>query len=230
MKQSLYKIVNETNTKSGVIFNWTVQGLIFISVITLSLETVPALTFYKSDFKIIENTLLILFVIEYLLRLFVAKKTMKFIFSFYGMIDLLSIAPSLVTLGIIDLRFMRSLRFLRVIRILKLARYTQAMDRLKKAFMDIKEELIVFFILTCIILYISAAGIYFFEHEVQPENFKSIFHSLWWGVTTLTTVGYGDVYPITVGGRIFTFFILIAGLGIVSVPSALLASAFTKKD
>lgn len=79
-------------------------------------------------------------------------------------------------------------------------------------------------------MYISAAGIYYFENPAQPEVYKSILHSLWWSVATLTTVGYGDVYPITAGGKIFTFFILIVGLGIVSVPSALLASAFSKKN
>ena len=79
------------------------------------------------------------------------------------------------------------------------------------------------------ILYISAAGIFFFENEAQPEVFKSIPHSLWWAVATLTTVGYGDAYPITIGGKIFTFFILLIGLNIISIPSALLASAFFKE-
>ena len=82
--------------------------------------------------------------------------------------------------------------------------------------------------LSCIILYLSAAGIFFFENKAQPEVFTSIFHSLWWAVSTLTTVGYGDIYPITVGGKIFTFFILMIGLGIVAVPTGLLSSALSK--
>ena len=78
------------------------------------------------------------------------------------------------------------------------------------------------------LLYLSAVGIYYFENTAQPEVFKSFFHSLWWAVTTLTTVGYGDVYPITIGGQIFTFFILMIGLGVVSVPAGLLALSLSK--
>lgn len=82
--------------------------------------------------------------------------------------------------------------------------------------------------MSAIMLYLSAVGIYYFEHQAQPELFQSVFHSLWWAVTTLTTVGYGDMYPITVGGRIFTFFVLMIGLGIVAVPTGLIASAMSK--
>ena len=78
------------------------------------------------------------------------------------------------------------------------------------------------------LLYFSAVGIYYFEHEAQPKQFASVFHSLWWSVATLTTVGYGDIYPVTVGGKIFTFAVLLVGLGIVSVPAGLVASALSK--
>ncbi len=78
-------------------------------------------------------------------------------------------------------------------------------------------------------LYLSAVGIYYFENPAQPDKFSSIFESLWWSVTTLTTVGYGDAYPVTVGGRVFTFFILMIGLGVVAVPTGLLSSSLTKK-
>lgn len=81
---------------------------------------------------------------------------------------------------------------------------------------------------TAIMLYLSAVGIYYFENGAQPDQFKSVFHSLWWAVTTLTTVGYGDVYPVTTGGRVFTCFVLLIGLGIIAVPTGLLASALSQ--
>lgn len=91
-----------------------------------------------------------------------------------------------------------------------------------------KEEIALFSVITAMLLFLSSVGIYYFEHEAQPEVFKSVFHSLWWAVATLTTVGYGDIYPITVGGKIFTFFILMVGLGIVAVPAGLLVSALSR--
>jgi voltage-gated potassium channel len=92
----------------------------------------------------------------------------------------------------------------------------------------IKQELVLFFAVTIMLLYMGGVGIYYFENSAQPEAFSSIFHSLWWSLITLTTVGYGDIYPITVGGKIFTFFILMIGLGIVAVPTGLFASAVAK--
>ena len=85
-----------------------------------------------------------------------------------------------------------------------------------------------FFCVTILLLYFSAVGIYYFERDAQPATFGSVFHSLWWAVTTLTTVGYGDVYPITTGGRVFTFFVLMVGLGIIAVPTGIVSSALSK--
>lgn len=102
------------------------------------------------------------------------------------------------------------------------------MNRFGKALALAREEAVLFLLVTGILLYLSAVGIYYFEHQAQPENFKSIPHSLWWAVATLTTVGYGDVYPITVGGKLFTFVMLMIGLGIVAVPAGLVASAMSQ--
>ena len=91
-----------------------------------------------------------------------------------------------------------------------------------------REELILFACATMLILYFAAIGIYYFEHEAQPEAFSSVFDGLWWAVATLTTVGYGDVFPVTAGGRFFTFIVLITGLGVVAVPTGLIASALSR--
>lgn len=158
------------------------------------------------------------------MRLFVADRKRDYVFSFYGIVDLLAILPFYLTLAI-DLRAIRIIRLLRLFRLLKIARYSKAVDRYRIAFKEIKEELVIFFSATCFLIYVSAVGIYYFENTAQPEAFSSIFHSLWWAVATLTTVGYGDVYPITAGGKIFTFMILMVGLSVVAVPAGLLASA-----
>jgi voltage-gated potassium channel len=143
------------------------------------------------------------------------------------LIDLLAILPFYRTAGI-DLRALRMFRLFRLFRALKLFRYSKALTRFQKAFISIREELLVFFSATCLLIFFLSVGIYYFENPVEPEAFKSVVHSMWWAVITLTTVGYGDIVPITVGGKIFTFFILMIGLAIVAVPTGLLTSAFTK--
>ena len=127
--------------------------------------------------------------------------------SFLGVIDFVAILPFYLSLGI-DLR---AFRLLRLFRLFKLARYSRAIRRFHRAFLIAREEVILFLVVTVILLYLAAVGIHHFEYEAQPEVFTSLFHSLWWAVTTLTTVGYGDTYPVTVGGRVFTFFILLIG-------------------
>jgi len=149
------------------------------------------------------------------------------VFSFYGLVDLAAIIPFYISSGL-DLRAVRVFRLFRLIRILKLLKYNAALNRFRRALQIAKEELILFGLLAGIVLYLSAAGIYFFEYPAQPDQFSSVFHSLWWALTTLTTVGYGDMYPVTIGGKIFTFFVLVVGLGIVAVPTGLVASALSK--
>jgi len=143
------------------------------------------------------------------------------------LVDLLAILPFYLSTGL-DLRGIRALRLMRLFRVLKLARYNRAMHRFAHAFFLAREELVLFFSATVLILYASAVGIYYFERDAQPEAFASVFHALWWSVETLTTVGYGDAFPVTVGGRIFTFFMVMCGLGIVGMPAGIMASALTR--
>lgn len=222
---NLKQIVENSDTKTGRVFDLTIQFLIVYSLVTFSISTIPDLSQGNLNFLYISQIITVnIFTIEYFLRIIVADKKVGYIFSFYGLIDLIAILPFYLTLAI-DLRAIRVIRLLRLFRLLKIIRYSNAIKRYRLAFKDIKEELILFFTATCFLIYISAVGIYYFESTVQPEVFKSIFHSLWWAVATLTTVGYGDVYPITVGGKIFTFLILMIGLSVVAVPAGLLASA-----
>lgn len=227
MIDKLRDIVFETNSKSGRYFDLFIQALILLSLVSFSLETLPDLEEGTKEllhtFEIIS---VCIFSIEYLLRVFLTNKSFKYIFSFFGIIDLLAILPFYLASGI-DLRSVRVFRLFRLFRVFKLLQYNDAIDRVSDAFASVKKELVVFGVGTIFLLYVAAVGIYYCENPAQPELFKSVFHSLWWAVTTLTTVGYGDMYPITVGGKIFTTFVVFIGMGMVAIPTGLLASAFS---
>lgn len=228
MKNKLKQLVEHTNSPAGKIFAWTIQILIIISLITFSISTLPNLSEQtKALLWKIEAVTVVIFTIEYLMRIIAATHNLKFIFSFFGIIDLAAILPFYIGIGI-DLRSVRVFRILRLIRILKLVRYSSAVSRFHRAFIIAKDELVLFFFITLIMLYLAAVGIYYFENVAQPDKFISVFHSLWWAVATLTTVGYGDIFPVTIGGQIFTFLVLMMGLGIVAVPTGLIASALSQ--
>ncbi len=230
LKSHLKKIFENEDSKAGRVFGYSIQFLIIYSLITFSISTLPDLSDAALAYLDVSRVITVsIFTVEYLLRIFVADRKLKYIFSFYGMVDFLAIFPFYVSLAV-DLRAFRIIRVFRLFRLLKIVRYSTALRRFKYAFMDLREELVIFLGATILLIYISAVGIYYFENPVQPDNFQSIFHSLWWAVATLTTVGYGDVYPITVGGKIFTFAILMIGLGIVAVPAGLLSSAMEKAN
>lgn len=227
-KPRLKRIVETTDSQPARAFDLLIQLLIVLSLVAFSVETLPSLPAgWRRFLQAVEVISVMLFSAEYLLRLWVADNKPKFAFSFFGIIDLLAILPFYLSFGI-DLRSIRAFRLLRLFRILKLARYSKTIRRFHRAIIIAREEVILFLFLTLILLYLAAVGIYHFEHDAQPEVFSSVFHSMWWAVATLTTVGYGDAYPITVGGRVFTFVILLIGLGIVSVPAGLVASALSR--
>ncbi|MEX0937411.1 MAG: ion transporter [Pirellulales bacterium] len=225
----LKQTIERSDTRAGRAFDLSIQALIVVSLVSFTIETLPNLSqAARYWLYVVEVVTVAIFTAEYVLRLLVADNRLRFIFSFYGLVDLAAIVPFYIATGV-DLRSARVLRLIRVFRVFKVVRYTDAMDRFKAAFRDVKQELILFLIVAAMLLYLTAVGIYYFESDAQPEQFGSVPQSLWWSIVTLTTVGYGDVYPVTVGGRIFTSVVLILGLGIVAVPTGLLASAFNKR-
>lgn len=227
MIKKLTAIVVDSSTKQGRLFDLMIQSLIVLSIVAFSVETLPNL---NKDLLLfldrLELICVIIFTVEYVLRVFLSSG-FKYAFTFFGLIDLFAVLPFYITSGF-DLRALRIFRLLRVFRTFKLLKYSSSLDKMINAFSSVKNELIIFFIATSFLLYLSAVGIYYFENPAQPEQFKSVFHSLWWAVTTLTTVGYGDMYPITTGGKIFSTIVVFIGLGVVAVPSGLLATAFSK--
>ena len=210
----------------GRAFDLTIQSLICLSLVLFSIETLPDLNAgTRRLLRYAEIFIVLIFTAEYVVRF--QRGGLRFAGSFFGIIDLLAILPFYLSLGF-DLRALRAFRLFRLIRILKLARYNTAVARFHRAFMIARDEFVLFGFAALILLFLAAVGIHYFENEAQPEAFASVFHSLWWAVATLTTVGYGDVYPVTTGGKIFTTLLLVVGLGIVSVPAALIASALAQ--
>ena len=207
---------------------YLIQSLIALSMISFAVETLPDLSsVWRKWLHVAEVVSVAIFTVEYFLRTLLCRPKLKYALTFFGLIDLLAILPFYISTGL-DLRSLRAFRLLRLFQLLKLARYSSAMQRYHRAFSIAKEELVLFGTTALITLYLASVGVYYFEGKAQPEAFASVFHSLWWAIVTLTTVGYGDVYPITLGGRIFTFFVLIIGLGVVAVPTGLFASALSK--
>ena len=231
--QRLREIVQETNTRAGLLFDLSIQLLIFMSLIGFAVETLPTLSESSKYFlSIFEVAVIALFTIEYVLRWLVSESKLKFTLSFWGLFDLVAILPFyLVMFGLgfgYDLVMLRTIRLLRLVRLVKIARYTKSIARLGLAMKIAREDLMLALGGTAVMLCVASFGIYQFENPVQPDKFTSVFDSLWWSIATLTTVGYGDIYPITIGGKIFTGFILIIGLGIVALPAGIIASSLTE--
>jgi voltage-gated potassium channel len=201
-----------------------VQGLILFYMLSLSLETVPSLQKHSSIFDTINTIVTTVFLAELILRLYVTKHPFKYLTSFYGIVDLVAILPALMG---VDTKTLRALRLLRVFKLFKSKQINDAVTRMQLAFHEIKKDLIVFSFTAFIFIYFSAVGVYHFEHEVQPDKFGSIPAAFWWAIVSLTTVGYGDAYPITSGGKFFSGVVLIIGIGIVALPTGLIASALT---
>ncbi|UOM34209.1 ion transporter [Acuticoccus sp. I52.16.1] len=208
---------------------FAIQAMIVVSVVSIAIATMPDLPGWLARALVVEEWVVVLFFsAEYVLRVWSAPRPLRYVFSFMGLIDLMSVLPTLLLLGY-DVRSLRALRALRILRLFKLMRYVRAFDRLARAVGRVADELVVFAGVALIVLYLCATAIYHFEHDAQPEAFASIPHALWWAIVTLTTVGYGDVYPVTVGGRIFTGMVLILALGVIAVPTGLVATALSEE-
>ncbi len=228
LRARLRPVIEDGEGWAGRAFMLTIQFLIVASLVTFAVETLPDLDEdMRWWLRAAEIGFVSVFTLEYLLRLWVSERRLGFVFSFFGLVDLLAILPFYLRLTI-DLRSVRVLRLLRLFRVFKLVRYNDAVRRFRLALRYAFEELVLYLTATMMLIYLCAVGIYYFEHAEQPDTFASIFDGLWWAVASLTTVGYGDIYPITTGGKLFTFVVLMLGLSIVAVPAGLISSALSK--
>ncbi len=191
-------------------------------------------------FEIFELISIIIFTVEYILRIWTCVESekyknaisgrIKYTFSFMALIDLVAILPFyLPFIHGIDLRFVRVLRLLRIFRLFKLGRYSKALMTIQEVLKNKKEELTISLVLVAILLVFSSSLMYYTENQVQPEAFSSIPATFWWAVATLTTVGYGDIYPITTLGKILGGFIALLGIGMFALPAGILGSGFVER-
>ncbi|MFM1921805.1 MAG: hypothetical protein RLZZ303_3439, partial [Candidatus Hydrogenedentota bacterium] len=208
-------IIESSESFEGRVFDLFIQICIIVSLISFAFDTLPGLSAESQALlQKIEVASISIFTAEYILRVLVARPTSSYLLSFFGIVDFLAIAPFWIGLGV-DLRSVRAFRMLRLFRVFKLARYNAAVRRFHSALQIAREEIILFLSAAGILIYLASVGIYYFESDAQPDKFGSVFHCLWWAIATLTTVGYGDVYPVTVGGKAFTFALLLVGLGVI---------------
>ena len=210
--------------------------LITINVLAMVLESHESLrNSYSKSFYYFEFFSIILFTVEYFYRAIYNFKSNKkgifqYIFSFYGIVDLLSILPFYLGSFInLDGRFIRILRLFRLIRIFKIGRYSSSLRLFIKAMTSVKNELTITLFLSLLIILFSASAIYYLEYDAQPDKFSSITESIWWATVSLATVGYGDVYPITIGGKIFATIISLVGIGIVAIPTGVISASFVEQ-
>lgn len=243
MKRRIFEIIEkaENGDLQSRIFDYSILLLIIINVVAIILESYDSLfVAYGHEFRIFEIISIAVFSIEYLLRLWTAdmkypenkkvRASIKYLFSFMAIIDLLAILPFYVPMLIpVDLRFLRMLRLFRVARVFKLNRYSKALNTISKVINDKKEELVTTIFIMLFIIVISSTMIYYIEHEYQPEAFPNIVASCWWAVATLTTVGYGDIYPITGIGKVLAAIIALAGIGLVALPTGIISAGFMEQ-
>jgi len=243
LKKRTYEFLEKAKEgdTAGLIFDWFIMSLISLNVIAVVMATVQSISVrYNKFFNVFEIFSIIIFSIEYILRIWsctIDEKfrhpilgRIKYFFTPFAIVDLLAILPFYLPKIIsVDLRFLRALRLIRLFRVLKMARYNDAIATLKNVILKKREELMVTVFTVFIFLILLSSAVYLVENPVQPEVFPDIPTAMWWGVVTMTTVGYGDIYPITALGRIFAAIVSILGVGLFALPAGFLASGFTEE-
>jgi len=245
IRQRVFEIIEKSKDgdKASAVFDWFLTILIslnVIAVVTGSVDEIQAK--YNKLFTWFDYFSIAIFSIEYFLRLWTAPNkfplTRKprflpyvcYIFSFMGIIDLCAILPFYLPLIVaVDLRVLRILRLFRLLRVLKLTRYNNSMKMIIKVLHEEKEKLFITIFFMMVMILMASSVMYFAENTAQPDKFPNIPATLWWAVATLTTVGYGDVYPVTVLGKLLGSIISIMGIGLIAMPSGIISMGLIKE-
>lgn len=243
MKKRIYEILEVAlpGDKPSRIFDIFIVVLIFLNVLAVILETIESLSVqFVQFFKIFEIFSVVVFTLEYLLRVWSCSENqkykkpllgrIKFIITPLALIDLFAVLPFYLPMLIpFDLRFIRAVRLIRLFRLFKIGRYSESVKLFGKVLKGKKEELFIIVFVIFILLTISSSLLYYVEYEAQPEVFSSIPAAMWWGVVTLTTVGYGDMCPITPLGKFFGAIISLLGIGMFALPAGILSAGFIEE-
>ncbi len=231
-KRRMHVIINEADTPMGKAFDVILLVFILLSVLVVMLDSVNSIsTTYQMLFKVLEWIFTIFFTIEYILRVYITRKPWKnYIFTFYGVIDLLAVLPTYLSLVLSGVHFMmviRAFRLIRVFRILKLARFIKATNFLKNSLVESRHKIAVFLEVVISVVIIMGSLMYIIE---GPESgFTSIPRGIYWAIVTLTTVGYGDIAPTTILGQFVASAIMILGYSIIAVPTGIISSEMSKQ-
>ena len=239
LKHRVFNLIrdDDENDVYSNIFDGTIIALIVINVLLVVLDTFNIPSPYDTISGVIETVSVIIFTVEYLARVWVAdlrfpgmtpfRARLKYIFSFMALVDLIAILPFYVPFIIpVDLRVLRALRLVRLFRLFKVGRYTTAFTTIADVFKRKAHQLISSLLVVGLLMVIASILMYNVEHDAQPGVFDNALSGLWWAIATLTTVGYGDIYPVTVAGKILSAIIALLGIGLVAVPTGIISAGF----
>lgn len=241
MKKRAFEIISRADDGdwASKVFDGFIMVLIALSVLSIVLESFQDLAQkYEAVFSSFEAFSVTVFAAEYLLRIWTADllfpssrhPRLRYVFSFMAIVDLVAILPFFLPFVSADMRFLRMFRFLRIarlLRIFKLGRYVDALHTIGDVIAQSASQLIMSIVICFFVMLFSSILMYTVENPVQPEQFPNILASLWWAICTLTTVGYGDVYPITAAGKFFASIISLVGIGIIAIPTGIISAGFT---
>ena len=232
LKQKIFDIIFEADTPYGKLFDISLLLLILLSVGLVMLESIPAINArHHTVLVTLEWVLTSLFTIEYLLRIYCVKNRWRYIFSFYGIIDLLSILPFYLGLFFPTSKYLSSIRILRLLRIFRifnLTRFTRGKNVLVLGLKESKDKIIVFLSFVVLIVVVIGSIMYMVEHDHPESGFTSIPISIYWAIVTLTTVGYGDISPVTGLGQFLASVVMIIGYGVIAVPTSIVTMEMNK--
>ncbi|MBZ9778116.1 ion transporter [Psychroflexus sp. CAK8W] len=231
-KEKVHEVIYEADTKAGKAFDVALLIIILISLVLVILDSVDYISAeYHSLFLVFEWIITIFFTVEYILRVISIKKPKKYIFSFYGIVDFLSTIPLYISLIFASsgaLLSLRALRLLRVFRVLKLVRFTGAGSRVSVALKKSLPKIFIFLYSVIIVSFIAGTIMYLVE---GPEHgFTSIPRGIYWTIVTLTTVGFGDIHPVTPLGQFIATIIMLLGYGVIAVPTGIVTAEMTKEN